>query len=153
MFGTGYRFRWLEMREEPSAVVSSEASAAQGQGGDSDFEEQGIRTQSHASNETDDDGIDTHDLLAHHQDDDAPPLVPSALAAWLRRWRCPAIVIDVLILGLLQDVKRYIELDAGLLGKLCLFFSIFSARLLFIPLWTAPFVPALSPIYEHGPVS
>ena len=106
------------------------------------------------------DGLDTleaespdTELLMHPDGDDPPPLDLGVLATWLRRWRCPGVIINVLILGLLRDVQRTIELDSGLLGKLCLLFSIFSARLLITPLWTMPFVPGLSPIYEHGPVS
>lgn len=95
---------------------------------------------------------DAADLLAHPRGDDQLILDPVALSAWLQQRQCPGFVIDILILSLLR-VQRTIEVDPEILGKVCLMFSIFSARLLFSPLWTTPFIPAVSPIYEHGPVS
>jgi hypothetical protein len=87
-----------------------------------------------------------------HEGEASPALDILALAAWLERWRCPRILVDILVRGMLQDVQICIERDPCIIGKVCLVFSIFSARLLLTPLWTTPFIPAVSPIYEHGPV-
>ena len=115
------------------------------------------RSQSSDARGEDEEDGETHDtaeLLENPHDGDASPALDIlALAAWLERWRCPRIAVDIFVRGLLQDVQACIERDPCILGKVCLLFSIFSARLLLTPLWTTPFIPAVSPIYEHGPVS